>query len=50
MLTLVDTLDTLIVLKEYDRFEEGVKHVIRGLSFDTDITVSVFEVNIRVLG
>ena len=50
MLTLVDTLDTLIVFKEYDKFEDAVKHVIRGLSFDTDITVNLFEANIRILG
>ena len=50
MLTLVDTLDTLVVLKEYEKFEEAVRLVIRGLSFDTDLTVNLFEVNIRVLG
>ena len=50
MLTLVDTLDTLVVMKEYETFEEAVKLVIRGLSFDTDITVNLFEANIRILG
>ena len=50
MLTLVDTLDTLIVMKEYEKFEDAVKLVIRGLSFDTDITVNLFEANIRILG
>jgi hypothetical protein len=50
MLTLVDSLDSLVVMKEYDKFEDAVKHVIRGLSFDTDITVNLFEANIRILG
>ena len=50
MLTLVDSLDSLIVLNEYQVFEDAVKMVIRGLSFDTDITVNLFEANIRMLG
>ena len=50
MLTVVDSLDTLVVLKEYDEFENAVRLVIRGISFDTDITVNLFEANIRILG
>ncbi|KAL5250938.1 hypothetical protein ACHWQZ_G016615 [Mnemiopsis leidyi] len=50
MLTVVDSLDTLIVMKELELFEDAVKLVIRGLSFDTDITVNLFEANIRILG
>ena len=49
-LTLVDTLDTLAVLGLYDEFEDAVKKVERDVSFDADLTVSVFETNIRMLG
>lgn len=49
-LTLIDTLDTLVVLGDLEEFEHAVKLVIRDVSFDQDIVVSVFETNIRVLG
>lgn len=49
-LTLIDTLDTLVVLGDLEEFEHAVKLVIRDVSFDNDIVVSVFETNIRVLG
>ncbi|KAL5012350.1 hypothetical protein ScPMuIL_010901 [Solemya velum] len=49
-LTLIDTLDTLVVLNEVEEFEIAVRHVIEDTSFDSDIVVSVFETNIRVLG
>lgn len=49
-LTLIDTLDTLAVLGEVEEFEEAVRFVIRDVSFDNDVVVSVFETNIRVLG
>jgi mannosidase alpha-like ER degradation enhancer 3 len=49
-LTLVDTLDTLVVLGDLEEFEHAVMLVIRDVSFDTDIVVSVFETNIRMLG
>uniref|UniRef100_A0A0N4ZTJ3 alpha-1,2-Mannosidase n=1 Tax=Parastrongyloides trichosuri TaxID=131310 RepID=A0A0N4ZTJ3_PARTI len=49
-LTLVDALDTLIVLKEFDEFEKGVKLVIDNVRFDSDFDVSVFETNIRMVG
>ncbi|KAL1117484.1 hypothetical protein AAG570_004807 [Ranatra chinensis] len=49
-LTLIDTLDTLVVLGDLAEFEHAVKLVIRDVSFDTDVEVSVFETNIRVLG
>jgi len=49
-LTLVDTLDTLAVLGLYDEFEEAVKKVEQDVNFDADLTVSVFETNIRMLG
>ncbi|XP_015916134.1 ER degradation-enhancing alpha-mannosidase-like protein 3 isoform X2 [Parasteatoda tepidariorum] len=49
-LTLVDTLDTLVVLGDFDEFERAVKKVIKDVSFDSDVIVSVFETNIRMLG
>ncbi|XP_013410310.1 ER degradation-enhancing alpha-mannosidase-like protein 3 isoform X4 [Lingula anatina] len=49
-LTLIDTLDTLVVLGQIDDFEDAVKLVIQEVTFDTDVVVSVFETNIRVLG
>ena len=50
MLTLVDSLDSLVVMREYGRFAEALRLIEKGLSFDRDISISVFEANIRVLG
>lgn len=49
-LTLIDTLDTLVLLNKLDEFEEAVKKIVRDVRLDNDIVVSVFETNIRVLG
>lgn len=49
-LTLVDTLDTLVVLGDLEEFENAVKLVVNDVSFDTDVIVSLFETNIRMLG
>uniref|UniRef100_W5M0X2 alpha-1,2-Mannosidase n=1 Tax=Lepisosteus oculatus TaxID=7918 RepID=W5M0X2_LEPOC len=49
-LTLIDTLDTLVVLNKLEEFEEGVRRAIRDVRLDNDVVVSVFETNIRVLG
>ncbi|KAK4877426.1 hypothetical protein RN001_009932 [Aquatica leii] len=49
-LTLIDTLDTLVVLGDLEEFEHAIKLVIKDVSFDNDVVVSVFETNIRVLG
>uniref|UniRef100_A0A4W5P2G7 alpha-1,2-Mannosidase n=1 Tax=Hucho hucho TaxID=62062 RepID=A0A4W5P2G7_9TELE len=49
-LTLIDTLDTLLVLGNVSEFHRAVKLVIDTVSFDKDSTVQVFEVNIRILG
>jgi len=38
------------VLGDVDAFERAVRLVIEDVSFDTDVVVSVFETNIRVLG
>jgi len=49
-LTLIDSLDMLVVLGDIEGFESAVKNVISTVSFDNDIVVSVFETNIRVVG
>ncbi|XP_018324455.1 ER degradation-enhancing alpha-mannosidase-like protein 3 isoform X2 [Agrilus planipennis] len=49
-LTLVDTLDTLVILGDLEEFEHGVKLIVKDVSFANDVVVSVFETNIRVLG
>ena len=49
-LTLVDTLDTLAVLGKLDEFETAIRLVLEQTSFDTNVVVSVFETNIRMLG
>lgn len=48
-LTLIDALDTLIVLGNQTEFRRVVD-VLSGKNFDSDINVSVFETNIRVVG
>lgn len=49
-LTLIDSLDSLVIMGDLDEFEHGVKLVIKEVHFDHDIIVSVFETNIRVVG
>ncbi len=49
-LTLVDSMDTLFVMGERAQFESAVQAVLAHVSFDRDVTVSVFEATIRVLG
>ncbi|XP_077463342.1 ER degradation-enhancing alpha-mannosidase-like protein 3 isoform X1 [Stigmatopora argus] len=49
-LTLIDTLDTLVVLNKTAEFEAAVRRVLSDVRLDNDIVVSVFETNIRVLG
>lgn len=49
-MTLVDTLDTLAIIGDYDEFERAIKLVIDDVRLDQDIIVSVFETNIRMVG
>uniref|UniRef100_A0A4W4GID1 alpha-1,2-Mannosidase n=1 Tax=Electrophorus electricus TaxID=8005 RepID=A0A4W4GID1_ELEEL len=49
-LTLIDTLDTLVLLNKTEEFEEAVRRVLKDVRLDNDVVVSVFETNIRVLG
>nr|XP_043899113.1 ER degradation-enhancing alpha-mannosidase-like protein 3 isoform X2 [Solea senegalensis] len=49
-LTLIDTLDTLVLLNKTTEFEAAVRRVLSDVRLDNDVVVSVFETNIRVLG
>lgn len=49
-LTLIDVLDTLVVLDDRDGFEKAVKNIIEWVSFDVNTKPQVFETTIRVLG
>ncbi|XP_059093383.1 ER degradation-enhancing alpha-mannosidase-like protein 3 [Tigriopus californicus] len=49
-LTLVDSLDTILIMGDLPEFEHAVKLVIEHVEFDHDIVVSVFETNIRMVG
>ncbi|XP_031272437.1 alpha-mannosidase I MNS4 isoform X2 [Pistacia vera] len=49
-LTLIDSLDTLALLGDRERFASSVEWIGKNLRFDINKTVSVFETSIRVLG
>ncbi|CAL1396493.1 unnamed protein product [Linum trigynum] len=49
-LTLIDSLDTLALLGDRERFTSSVEWIGKNLQFDINKTVSVFETSIRVLG
>ncbi|MPC13214.1 ER degradation-enhancing alpha-mannosidase-like protein 3 [Portunus trituberculatus] len=49
-LTLVDSLDTLVVMGDIEEFDRALRLVVRDVSFDNDVVVSVFETNIRMVG
>lgn len=49
-LTLIDSLDSLVVFGMKEEFQEGVRKVLERTNFDIDKNVSVFETNIRVVG
>lgn len=48
-LTLVDTLDTLVVVGEFDEFERAVRLVADTVRFDSDLIVSVFETSSLII-
>ena len=51
MVTLIDTLDTLVIMGDYEEFRRSVWLVGRNIpDFDIDVNISVFETTIRVLG
>ena len=46
MVTLIDALDTLVIMQNYTEFRKAVKVVCGNLRhFDIDVNVSVFETN-----
>ncbi|XP_015573504.1 alpha-mannosidase I MNS4 [Ricinus communis] len=49
-LTLIDSLDTLALLGDRDRFTSSIDWIDKNLRFDINKTVSIFETTIRVLG
>lgn len=49
-LTLIDVLDTFVVLQDRQGFEQAVRNVIKWVSFDVNTKPQVFETTIRVLG
>lgn len=49
-LTLIDSLDTLALLGDRERFTSSVQWIGKHLQFNINKTVSVFETTIRVLG
>jgi mannosidase alpha-like ER degradation enhancer 2 len=49
-LTLIDALDTLAVMGNYSEFRRIYHIISERKDFDSDINVSVFETNIRILG
>lgn len=51
MVTLLDTLDTLVVLGNYTEFRRAVNLVVTQMpTFNFDVNVSVFETTIRIVG
>ncbi|KAG8131871.1 hypothetical protein E2320_009774 [Naja naja] len=49
-LTLIDALDTLLILGNVSEFQRVVSVLQEGINFDIDVNASVFETNIRVVG
>ncbi|CAH9136278.1 unnamed protein product [Cuscuta epithymum] len=49
-LTLIDSLDTLALLGDQERFTTSVEWIGKNIRFDINKTVSVFETTIRILG
>ncbi|VDK51519.1 unnamed protein product, partial [Cylicostephanus goldi] len=49
-LTLIDSLDTLVVLGDHEEFKRAVSLVINTVTFEKNTTVQVFEATIRVIG
>ncbi|KAA0186645.1 hypothetical protein HAZT_HAZT006204 [Hyalella azteca] len=49
-LTLIDALDTLAIIGNKTEFQKVAKLVLERVNFESDINVSVFETNIRIVG
>ncbi len=49
--TLIDTLDTLVVMGDFEEFRKATHRLTQGLkNFDFDVNISLFETTIRLLG
>ena len=46
-LSLIDALDTLVIMGNYSEFRRVAQHIINTATFETNTNVSVFETNIR---
>lgn len=49
-LTLIDALDSFVLLGDKKGFEDAVRLVTKTVNFDIDAKVQVFEVTIRIMG
>ena len=49
-LTLIDSLDTLIIMGNYTEFKRAVNLILKNVNTEANVNVSVFETNIRVVG
>ena len=49
-LTLIDSLDTLVILGDFKSFQQNVDYLVNSVDFNQPFSVNVFEVTIRVLG
>jgi mannosidase alpha-like ER degradation enhancer 2 len=49
-LTLVDALDTLVIMGNDTEFRRAADVVLNSIDVDANVNVSVFETNIRVVG
>ncbi|XP_053212778.1 ER degradation-enhancing alpha-mannosidase-like protein 2 [Panonychus citri] len=49
-LTLIDSMDSLILFQNYSEFERVTRYIVDNVDFNQNINVSVFETNIRVVG
>lgn len=49
-LTLIDALDTLAIMGNYTEFQRVISILTSKDDFDSNINVSVFETNIRIIG
>ena len=49
-LTLIDALDTLAIMGNKTEFRKVAQMVLDRANFESDINVSVFETNIRIVG
>lgn len=49
-LSLIDALDTLLLMGNFSEFDRVSNILIQTQDFDRDVNVSVFETNIRVVG